>query len=468
MFLEELKKELRAILMFLKEYRESKAEARTAEKRTEMQAKLERAKALEIEIKEAEEALDLEKRMSQTINQPAGFVPPTGLDGEGRAQVPDQPVYKGSPAAALGQQLMDIRATSPGSPHSVSMVSEARSRLEQAEKRYMISLENQARKENRAAATGGLQQAVGADGGYFLQGETAIDLMTHGFNNSVVLPKTASRTLSDGTQYVEIIGIDEQSRTSGNRGGGVTVYTSKELGELTASKPKFNKIRIEPDKLIGHYVASNEILRNVTFLGQEMRQLFGEEFAYKAQDLVFTGSGAGEAMGIMNAPAKVSVAKETGQKADTILTENILAMEQAIDAERPGLAYFINRECKKQLSVLTLAAGTAGVFVPLFKEEFNQGVRQSTLNGLPCYTIEQCKKLGDEGDIILADFSQYITCNKGDINEAMSIHVYFLYDQSAFRFIYFFGGTPRWLTSVTPANAKSGTKVSPFVTLAAR
>jgi HK97 family phage major capsid protein len=199
-----------------------------------------------------------------------------------------------------------------------------------------------------------------------------------------------------------------------------------------------------------------------------MRKLFGEEFAFKCQDLVIRGSGAGEPLGILNADCLISQAKETAQLADTIVTNNILKMEVNLWNEGPKVVYLVNRETKPQLSTLSMPIGTGGVPVALYQTQFYQGNRIATLNGLPCITIEQCSALGDKGDIILADLSQYITANKGDINEAMSIHVNFIYDQQTFRFIYYFDGRPRWSSSVTPYKGASGAKVGPFVTLNAR
>lgn len=390
------------------------------------------------------------------------------VEGNPTITVPDAPIYRGSPATALGQQLLDIRTMSRPDQFDAPTVREARSRIEQAEKRNRELQEDRLRKENRVGATGGFTVGVPSDGGFFLQGETAVDLMTTGFNNSEVLSRCASRTLGAGTQFVEIIGIDETSRATGSRGGGVRVYTTAELADFTASKTKFNKLRIEPTKLTGLYYASGEMIRNVTFLGQEMRQLFGEEFAFKCQDLVIRGTGAGEALGILNADCLVSVTKETNQSADTIVTNNILKMESKLWNEGPNVVYLVNRETKPQLATLSIAVGTGGALAPLYKNDFYQGKRMATLNGIPCVTIEQASALGDAGDIILADLSQYITANKGDINEAMSIHVEFIYDQETYRFIYYFDGQPRWASSVTPFKGAGGAKVGPFVALGSR
>lgn len=383
--------------------------------------------------------------------------------GEGsRITVNDQPIYRGSPATMLGAQLMDIRTVCEPSKFGSAEIREAQSRIEQSQKRSLEKLEKALEKEGRAATSGGMTVNTPAEGGIFLQGETSTELMTNGFNNSEILPRTAKRTLT-ATQYVTIIGIDEQSRVDGSRGGGIRVYTNKELGEYTASKTKFNPVRVEPQKLTGLFPASDEMMRNVTFLGQEVRQLFGEEFAFKCQNLSIRGSGAGEALGILTANCKISVAKETGQKAKTILTTNLSKMWARFTGRRANAAWFINRDVNPELDALSITAGTSAL-EPRFITYDSQGVLR--IKGAPVIEIEQCETLGAEGDIILADWSQYVCADMGDIQEAMSIHVDFIYGQQLFRFTYYFDGQPRWKSAITPF--KGSNTVSPFVVLAAR
>ena len=384
------------------------------------------------------------------------------LEKGSKITIEDQPIYRGSPATALGMQLLDIRTISEPSRFSNSEVTEARSRVEKSQKRSMEKVAKHLEKEGRAVSSTGMSVSVPSEGGIFLQGETSTELMTNGFNNSEILPRTAKRTLT-ATQYVKIIGIDEQSRVDGSRGGGIRVYTNKELGEYTASKTKFAEIRVEPQKLTGLFPASDEMMRNVTFLGQEVRQLFGEEFAFKCQNLGIRGSGAGEALGILTANCKVSVAKETGQKAKTILTTNLSKMWARFTGRRANAAWFINRDVNPELDALSITAGT-GALEPRFITYDSQGVLR--IKGAPVIEIEQCETLGTEGDIILADWSQYVCADMGDIQEAMSIHVDFIYGQQLFRFTYYFDGQPRWKSAITPF--KGSNTVSPFVVLAVR
>ena len=381
--------------------------------------------------------------------------------GDPTITIPDQPIYRGSPATALGQQLLDVRTMSRPDAFLAVEVREARSRVERSQKRSFELLQKQAEKEGRAiTVSSGAVISSPTDGGLFLQGETATELMTNGFNNSAILPRTSKRTLTI-SQYLEINGIDESSRVTGSRGGGIRVYTNKELGAFTGSKPAFKQIRIEPQKLTGLFPASGEMMRNVTFMGQEVRQLFGEEFAFKCQDLCIRGTGAGEALGALNSGCLVTVAKETGQTAKTVKTQNLSKMWARFSGNNP--AWFINRDVNPELDNLSITAGTAAL-EPRFVTYGSDGLLR--IKGAPVIAIEQCETLGTVGDIILADWSQYVCADKGDIMEAMSIHVDFIYDQELYRFIYYFDGQWRWSSPLTPY--KGSNTVSPVVVLATR
>ncbi|MFA6100438.1 MAG: phage major capsid protein [Patescibacteria group bacterium] len=382
------------------------------------------------------------------------------LEDNATISMPDAPIYRGSNATALGQQLLDIRTISRPDAFDQAEVRGAQGRLEKSQKRYAEKLTALAAKENRAAATGGATIGVPTDGGLFLQGETVVDLMTNGFNNSEILPRTAKRTLT-ATQFVEIFGIDETSRKTGSRGGGIRVYTNKELGEYTASKTQFSKVRIEPKKLTGLFIASEEWVKNVTFLGQEVRGMFGEEFAFKCQDLLVRGSGAGEGLGILNSGCLVTVAKEPNQAAKTILTKNLSKMWSRNNGKNP--VWFINRDCGPELDNLSITAGT-GALEPRFVTYDAQGIMR--IKGAPVVTIEQCETVGTVGDIILADWSQVVTADQGNIEEAMSIHVEFIYGQNMYRFSYYFDCQPRWTSPITPY--KGSNTVSPITVLASR
>lgn len=369
--------------------------------------------------------------------------------------VEDAPIYRGP--YALGQQAIDVINMNRPGPGT----DEARSRFE-----AMVNREK-AIAEKRAAGTGGMVMATGQDGGLLLQGETSMDLLTSGFNNSEVLSRSSGRDLGT-SQFVELIGIDETSRADGSRGGGVRVYTDKELEQIIQSKPKFDKVRLEPKRLTGMMYVSNEMLDNAPMLTGEIEQLFTEEFSFKGQDLAVNGSGAGEALGVMNAPCLITVAKEVGQGAATVIFENLLKMKTRIRIRnRKSLTWLAHQDVESELYKISLPIGTGGAVIPAYIPSNNpaNGIA-GTLMGYPIILIEQCETLGTVGDIILGDWSAYLAASKGGVQSASSIHLKFDYNQTAFRFVTYFDGQPRLKAPITPF--KGNNTVSPFVALATR
>lgn len=478
MTLEALKKEMRDILARLKEFREMAADKVTDERRASNKADMERAKALEIEIREMTEALALEERMNKS--EPGGSTYIPGGDNGGQIEVPDAPIYRGSPASALGAQVMDIYITNSREA-SRSERDAALDRLDKNTKRSLALIEKKqgdvsrqfrdnsmgAVGQARTAGTGLAQDGAPSDGGFLLQSETSMDLMTHGFNNGVVTSRCARRTIT-GSDSLQIVGIDETSRANGSRAGGIRVYTDAELSQMTSSAPKFDMIKIEPERLTGLVYVSDKLLKNATFLGQELRQLFGEEFAFKVQDLIINGTGAGEALGIVNAPCLVSITAETGQAPDTIVSENVLKAYArfAPSGAANALAWLANRNTFTQLYTMTHDVGTGGEMSRLYVPPSTPGGTGSML-GYPVLFIEQAGSIGDLGDLMLCDLSQYICADYGNIDEASSIHLKFDYGQTTIRFVYNFDGQPRWKSAITPFKGTSDT-ISPFVAIAAR
>jgi len=94
------------------------------------------------------------------------------------------------------------------------------------------------------------------------------------------------------------------------------------------------------------------------------------------------------------------------------------------------------------------------------------GQEMGLLMGRPVIPVEYCPSLGTAGDIMLVDLSQYLMIDKGGIDAQSSIHVRFIYDEMAFRFIYRANGQPIWTSPMTPY--KGTATQSPFIVLATR
>jgi HK97 family phage major capsid protein len=319
----------------------------------------------------------------------------------------------------------------------------------------------------RAAAASGLSESVPSDGGFLVQQDFTTELLNDTIATGILAPKCRKIQISGNSNSIKINGVDETSRVS-SRSGGVVAYWADEADAKTASKPKFRKIELNLKKLTGLCYATDELLDDAAALEGVIRTAFPDEFAFQIDDAIWNGTGAGTPMGILNSGALVTVAKEAGQKASTIMAENVIKMSARIFASSYQNAnWFINQNTLPQLYTMSIAVGTGGqlVFVP---PGGLSAAPYGMLLGRPVIPIEQAATLGTVGDIVLADLSKgYILAEKGGIRSDVSIHVRFVYDESVFRFVLRLDGQPVRASALTPYKGTSDT-LSHFVALATR
>lgn len=310
-------------------------------------------------------------------------------------------------------------------------------------------------------AASGLNETTPSDGGFLVQQDFVTELLKRTYETGILASKVKRIPISTNANGMKINAIDEDSRANGSRWGGVQTYWEGEADEITASKPKFRQMELSLKKLTGLCYATDELLQDAAALEAVIRQAFAEEFGFKIDDAILSGSGEGEPLGILNSGAIVTVAKEASQT-DIITVENLIKMWNRLwSRSRANAVWYINQELEPYL--YTLKIGDKPVYIPaggLSEKPYG------TLFGRPVVPIEQCSAAGEVGDIILADIGQYLLIDKGGVKSASSIHVRFLYDENVFRFIYRVDGKPIWTKPLTPY--KGSATVSPFVTLAKR
>lgn len=315
-----------------------------------------------------------------------------------------------------------------------------------------------------AAATG-LSEAVPSDGSFLVQQDFSTTLLEDTFSTGLLPSRCRRIPISGSANSIKLPGVDETSRAS-TRFGGILAYWLDEAGTKTASKPKFRQITLDLKKLIGLVYATDELLQDAAALEAFCRRGFAAEFGFRLDDAIINGVGGGQPLGILAAGSLVSVAKEAGQAADTVVTENIVKMyARMFPSSVPNAVWLVNQAVLPHLYTMSLSVGTGGsaVFMPA------GGLSQSpynTLLGRPVIVLEQCAALGDLGDIIFADMNGYLLAEKGGMQSDMSIHVAFTTDESCFRFVLRVDGQPERASALTPY--KGSDTLSHFVALAAR
>jgi HK97 family phage major capsid protein len=316
------------------------------------------------------------------------------------------------------------------------------------------------------AAASGMSESVQSDGGFLVQQDFVPELLMATEAMAILAPKCRHQPISGNANSIKINGVDETSRATGSRQGGITFYKADEADEATKSKPKFRKIELNLHKHIGLCYLTEELLQDAPALEGYVRSMFPSEAAFMTDDLIFRGTGTGEALGILNSGALVTQDKEPGQKADTILAQNVINMSSRIFASSYlNAAWYVNQMCLPQLYTMSIAVGTGGqlVYVPAGGIS---GAPYGSLLGRPVIPIEQASALGDVGDIVLADLNGYILSQKGGMRAETSIHVRFLQDEQVLKFVIRIDGQPLRATPLTPY--KGTPTLSHFVALQAR
>lgn len=325
--------------------------------------------------------------------------------------------------------------------------------------------------EQLAAASTYGSEGSGSDGGFAVPPDFRTAIMSTILGEESLLARCDQITVS-GNSFTAPIDETTPWQTS----GGILANWEGEAAAAAQSKPSLKEVMIKLNKLRALVPMTEEILEDSSAMDAYLRRKAPEKIAFKINLAIIQGTGVGMPLGLLNAGATVSVAKETSQTADTFIALNAIKMYNAMyAANRSKAVWFCNQELEPMLLTLSIAGkdnvgnfvtGWGGLmYVPpggLSAAPFG------TMFGRPVIPTQACPVLGDRGDIIFADLSQYLAILKSGPNPRVdvSMHLWFDQDLTAFKFVLRMGGTTWW---TTPATALAGSATySPFVTLAER
>ena len=305
-------------------------------------------------------------------------------------------------------------------------------------------------------------EGVGEDGGFAVPPDFRRDIMQKVMGEESMLSRTDQLTSSSNS-----ITIPKDETTPWQTSGGIQAAWEGEGAQFSQSKPSLEQSTIRLNKLTALVPVTEELLSDAPALSTYLRRKTPEKFDFKINDAILNGTGAGQPLGVLNSGALITVNAESGQAADTVRFENIVNMYSRLySACRQNAVWLINQDVEPQL--LTMQFPGTGTAVPAYLPPGGLSAQPyGTLLGRPVIATEAAQTLGDAGDITLVDLRQYMTATKtGGIRQDVSIHLWFDYDVTAFRFVMRVAGQPWWSNAISPKNG-SNTR-SCFVTLAAR
>lgn len=311
------------------------------------------------------------------------------------------------------------------------------------------------------------QERIPAEGGFLVPEEFRAELLRVSLETSVVRPRARVVPMSSKTLTFPKV---DSTTNAGSVYGGVIVYRTEEGADLNATDASFGAVKLEATKQTALAVATNELVRDAAGgFAMFLNEILPEAISFYEDRDYLKGTGVGEPLGVLNAAntALVSVAKETGQTAATIVWENVVKMFSRMLPSSLGRAvWLVTPDALPEIYTQGLVVGTGGG-PTMIGEGRGSEAPPTTILGRPIVVTEKMPStLGTVGDIALVDLGYYLIGDRQQMEMTSSEHRYFESDKTAYKIVQRNDGRP-WLDSaITPQNG--GPALSPFVTLATR
>lgn len=238
--------------------------------------------------------------------------------------------------------------------------------------------------------------------------------------------------------------------------GGLNASTIAEGGAYSSSDPGFELVEWRINKIGFKTTVSNELMSDSPISMEALlTRLAGIAIGAKTERHVLRGTGAGEPLGIINAPATVSQSAASSNTFAYVDASNMISKHLATSNKVFWLMH------KSTIPDITrFEVGTGGA---VWIANVSSGMGSMPLLGYNIIFSEHLPKADSSGHVILADLGAYLLFVKGGISVAYSEHADFGNGNVVWRFDRRLDGQPWMKAAVTDANPGGSYTTSPFV-----
>lgn len=304
-------------------------------------------------------------------------------------------------------------------------------------------------------------EGVGADGGLLVPPEFARSIFTLSLGEDALLPMCDDIPVEGNNMTFP---KDETTPWGTN---GIRAYWQGEALAGTPTKPVLGANTLRLKKLMALVPVTDELADDTTALSAYLPEKVALSMRWKINESILFGMGGGTPLGALNGGAAVTVAKDSGQAANTLSATNVANMMARLPAGSfPRSVWIMNNDVLP--AAVTLTLGNYPIYMPAGSPVGGITVSPyGMLLGRPIIISQHAKSFSSQGDITLVDLSYYQAITKaGGMQTATSMHLYFDADALAFRTTFRMDGQPKLTSAITPANGSN--TLSPFVQLGAR
>lgn len=296
----------------------------------------------------------------------------------------------------------------------------------------------------RLTNAGGSSTGEGASGGFYMPQPVVGGLLDATFVASTFLGRVkVVPVTSKSTTFPR---FEQADRSVGLIGG----FEGRWIGEGLAStdqKAKCAALNATTNKLAIFTKATSELVSDSPLWLSEFEPALARAAAYSLDEAIARGTGVGMPLGLLNDNAAVTVAAEGGQAADTF---NFINASKMFAAMYPGgIARAVWAVHPSVLPVLIQMPFVVKNVAASENVGGNAAVTVSpdgslTLLGRPVLRSEHLANIGDLGDIVLVDLSQYGLFLRREMYLETSNAVFWSTDELAYRLITRLTGLGLW------------------------
>lgn len=307
-----------------------------------------------------------------------------------------------------------------------------------------------------------LAEGFGSTGGYLVPSEFRAELMAAVAENSIVRPRAMVIPMARRT--IEVPAMKQSDTTAGvpHWFGGMLAFWEAEAQTIGETETAFRNIQLTAHDLVAVTHASNNLLADSAISLAAILtgpRGFPGVVSWKEDYAFLQGSGSGEPLGVLNAPATISVDR-AGSSSGTIVYDDLANMMAAFMPSGKGVWV---ASISVKAALLKLAGPTATNYAGAYLWGSPKDGVPDSLFGYPIIFTEKLPTLGTSGDIMLCDFSHYYIGDRQATTIDSTDQARWLRNQTSWKVTHRVDGQP-WLDAPFTL-ADGSTKISPFVKL---
>lgn len=262
----------------------------------------------------------------------------------------------------------------------------------------------------------------------------------------------------EATGSNRVVGLGDETTPWGSTG--VKAFWRAEAEQMRPTRSQLTPRETKLNEVYAFVLATEELLQDAPRVSGLLTNHASAAIRWTVAEAFMFGDGIEKPLGWMSSPATITVPKEVGQEAASFTRRNFFQLYSRMIMPSQA-TWLMNSEAVEALADLNDEAKR-----PVWLESFHDSPGGAIL-GRPVIFNEHSPSLGQRGDVQFVNPNGYEAFRRQNAATfAESIHLYFDYALTAYRWMFRIGGQP--VLSKPVQMAKSNRTKSHFVTLAER